>query len=159
VSEPLREQIMIAVVELLKTMTGDRPGLDGTPWGQYPNDPIVERGYKDESQVNQCPALFVSKWPGSSVVEKTTAGGMVGVEHTFQFAVYGYTKNAGNVPAGVWLERLWDDVYTTLMKNWTLGGICQQLRFEGEDDYDEDEIKAGFRQGVVAILYESKAIE
>ena len=84
---------------------------------------------------------------------------MVGVEHTFQFAVYGYTKNAGNVPAGVWLERLWDDVYTTLMKNWTLGGICQQLRFEGEDDYDEDEIKAGFRQGVVAILYESKAIE
>lgn len=157
-AEPLREQVLAAIVDLLRTMTGDRPGLDGTPWGQYPNDPLVTRGYMDESLVTQCPALFVARRPGSAVQESTTVGGMVGVTHTFLIDIYGYTKTAHNVLASVWLERLWDDVYTTLMKNWTLGGICQQLKFDAEDDYDEDTVKAGFRMGCTAVLYESKAI-
>lgn len=158
-SEPIREQVLAAIVVLLSGMTGDRPGVDGTPWGQYPNDPIVRRGYMDESLVTQFPSLFVARRPGSTVVEKTTVGGMVGVEHTFLIDIYGYVKNAKDVPASTWLERLWDDVYTTLMKDWTLGGICQQIRFDGEDDYDEDAVKAGFRMSATALLYESKAIE
>lgn len=157
-SEPIREQALDAIVALLRGMTGDRPGLDGTPWGQYPNDPVVLRGYQDEALVNQYPSLFVARRPGSSVAEETTTGGMVGVFHSFLIDIYGYVQTASNVPAGTWLERLWDDVYTTLMKNWTLGGICQQLKFDGEDDYDEDTVKAGFRMGITAILYESKAI-
>lgn len=157
-AEPLREAVLSAMVVVLRTMTGDRPGHDGTPWGRYPNDPVVRRGYIDESLVNEYPALFVARRPGSSVEEKTTVGGMVGVEHLFLIDIYGYTQTAGNTPASVWLERLWDDVYTTLMKNWTLGGLCQQLKVDAEDDYDEDDVKAGFRMGLTAILYESKAV-
>ena len=157
-SEPIRESVLAAMVALLATMTGDRPGADGQPWGQYPNDPVVTRGYLDEAQVNQFPALFVTRRAGSSVKERTTVGAQVGVEHRFLIDIYGYAQTAQNVPAGTWLERLWDDVYTTLMKDWTLGGICEQLTFDGEDDYDEDGVKAGFRMGLTAVLYESKAI-
>ena len=158
-AEPLREQVLAKLAEVLRGMTGDRPGADGTPWGQYPNDLIVERGYKDESLINQFPSLFVARRPGSAVKEETTVGSMVGVEHTFLVDIYGYTQNAANVVASTWLERLWDDVYTTLMKNFTLGGLCKTLTFDAEDDYDEDGIKAGFRMGLTVLLYESKAIE
>lgn len=158
-AEPLREQALAVIVTLLRTMTGDRPGADGTPWGQYPNDPVVQRGYQDESLVNQFPALFVARRPGSAVKEETTVGSMVGVEHTFLIDIYGYTKTAQNVPASTWLERLWDDVYTTLMKNFTLGGLTKTITFDAEDDYDEDTVKAGFRMGLTVFLYESKAIE
>ena len=47
-SEPIRESVLAAMVALWATMTGDRPGADGQPWGQYPNDPVVTRGYLDE---------------------------------------------------------------------------------------------------------------
>ena len=157
-AEPIREQALGAIVTLLRGMTGDRPGPDGLPWGQYPNDPIVVRGYQDEALVNEYPSLFVARRPGSSVKEETTVGGMVGVFHSFLIDIYGYVQTANNVPASTWLERLWDDVYTVLMANWTLGGICQQITFDAEDDYDEDMVKAGFRMGLTAILYESKVI-
>lgn len=158
-SEPLREQVLSAIVTLLRaTLTGDRPGADGTPWGQYPTDPIVTRGYKDPEQVNEMPALFITRRPGSSVKEKETAGGGVLVEHLFLLSIYGYTQTRDNVLASTWLERLWDDVYTVLMANWTLGGVCQQLTFDSEDDFDEDDVRAGFRMDLTAILKESKAI-
>lgn|SRR5882724_7945238 len=150
-SEPIREQALTAIVVALKTMTGDRPGADGLPWGQYPNDPIIKRGYIDEALVNEFPALFVARRAGSTVVEQTVVAGSQGVEHTFLIDIYGYVKTANNVPAGTWLERLWDDVYTTLMKNYTLGGLTKTLLFDAEDDYDEDEIKAGFRMGLTAV--------
>ena len=158
-AEPLREQVLAKIAEVLRGMTGPRPGADGTAWGQYPNDPIVKRGYMDEGLVNEFPSLFVARRPGSAVKEETTVGGMVGVEHTFLVDIYGYTQNADDVVASTWLERLWDDVYTTLMKNFTLGGLCKTLVFDAEDDYDEDGVKAGFRMGLTVLLYESKAIE
>jgi hypothetical protein len=140
-------------------MTGPRLGPDGQAWGQYPNDPVVERVFKSDEQVNQFPHLCVCRAPGSSMEILSGTGGAVGVRHYFRVSIIGYTETKDGVLAGTWLERLWDDVHTTLMAHNTLGGCAEDVKFEGtEDDYDEDQVKAGFRQDVVVWLYESKAL-
>lgn len=157
-SEPIREQALTRIITALQSMKGPRPGLDGLPWGSYPNDPVVTRGYTGEELVNQYPALFVSRRGGSSIggSDETTVGDFQGVFHYFRVDIYGYVHTEQNVLAGTWLERLWDDVHTTLMANSTLGGIAQKISLEDEDEYDEDTVQAGFRQGVTVVLYESK---
>lgn len=159
-AEPLREQALAKIVELLRGMTGLRLGPDGQPWGQYPTDPIVRRGYLDEAQVNEFPAIFVARRAGSTIREdqETTVGTAIGLVSEFLIDIFGYVQSKDGVLASTWLERLYDDVVTTLLANWTLGGVAQTLRFDGEDDYDEDEIKAGFRLGVRVVLYESKGV-
>jgi hypothetical protein len=158
VSEPLREQVLVTIIAALKTMTGDRLGDDGLPWGQYPSDPIVKRGFIDESLVNEFPALFVARRSGTSSKIETSVSGSVGIERFFLVDIYGFTKTANNVHAGTWLERLQDDVETTLRADAALAALTKVILFDAEDDYDEDDIKAGFRMGITFVLYESKVM-
>lgn len=135
-AEPVREQALAKIVTKLQAMTGTRP------WGgTYPNDPVVERFWKDIQQVNQFPHLIVLEVPGSTLEHAATGSANKAFYlHRFRVRVVGYVRGDDLVPRSQWLQRLWDDAVSTLIKNGTLDGVVRQLDTFGEPDVvDEGE--------------------
>jgi len=134
VAESVREQALAKIVTKLQAMTGARP------WGgTYPNDPVVERAWKDVQQVNQFPHLIVLEASGSTL--EVTASGSANKAfylHRFRVSVVGYVRGDDVDPRSRWIQRLWDDVVKTLLKNGTLDGVARQLDTFGEPDVVDD---------------------
>jgi hypothetical protein len=132
--EPVREQALVRIVEALSGMTGSRP------WGgDYPNPPVVERRLKPVSQIAHFPHLCVLESSGSTVVG-VDVGGQAMHTHALRATVYGYVKEDNLVSRSTWLQRLWDDVWRTLLADATLGGVARDLAVDGPLDTDEGEL-------------------
>jgi hypothetical protein len=142
VAEPIREQALAAIVTVLTGMTGIRP------WGgTYANPPGVERIWKAIQQINRFPHFLVLEAPGSTRATDTTDSATSAIFlHRFRVRVVGYVQGDANVPRSTWLQRAADDVFRTLMKNATLGGLVQDIDADGEaeevDDGEFDELGA-----------------
>jgi hypothetical protein len=117
VSEPLEEQALVAVVELLKGMN------DVRPWGgAYPSPPRVERELPmSAAAIGQCPLLVVSFATdgtsyelGEAIEGMTSVGGGLGYKNLLSFDVIGYVQGSGEVLADTWALRLRRDVLETL---------------------------------------------
>jgi len=140
-NEPLEEQAVQAVVELLESMTGTRP------WGgEYPNPPRVQRDLPLSIQgIGQCPLLIATiKVSGSGydlgedVEGMVTTGGGVGYKNIFAFDVIGYVQGT-EVLADTWCLRLRKDVLDTLCaRAEVLPGIpqCRSLWPIGDTEFD-----------------------
>jgi len=138
-SEPLREQVLVALVAKLESMTGLR--LWG---GAYPNPPKVHRKFKLPSEITQFPQLCVFEGSidgsGSSVRIEVTVGGQVGIRHEYKVLLAGYVRGDGAVLASTWRERLWSDCLKTLMAENTLDGLVMKIDWVPEMETDGEEL-------------------
>lgn len=150
-AEPLREQALTALAAALGTITGTR-GF-GTP---YPNTPVIERRYKTPMQCNQFPVLLLLEGPGSTVGIEAMDGMF---RHEFTIMVYGYVQGDDLLSRSTWLERLWDDVFSVLQANRTLGGLCADITM-GPQETDEGELEplGAFVQTIAVTIFESKTV-
>lgn len=154
--EAPREARIQALIAVLETMTGTRPGWGG----QYPNEIQVFRGWKAGEAVNHRPSLGVAEDSDSIIEIDVTTGAQVGIKHTFEVLVIGYTKGTEAASASTWMERLWDDLMTTLYANDTLTGLLSGIMF-GPRGTDMGMLltTAEFVQPLTLIFHESKSLE
>ena len=160
--EPLEEQGLVAVIEMLKGMTGMRP------WGgTYPNAPRVQRDLPlSLASIGQCPLLVATMAVdgsgydlGEDVAGMVTVGGAVGYKNVFAFDVIGYVQGTEEA-ADTWCLRLRKDVLDTLCaRAEALPNIpqCRSLWPIGSTEFDPgilDEYHRAFRQGYVLIFDE-----
>jgi hypothetical protein len=130
-AEPLREQVVLAVMAKLQAMTGVRF------WGGTYRNPIrVERAIAMPGGNNQFPWLALEEGSldgtGSTVKIEVTAGGEVGLRHEFKVLLVGNVTGDAVATAGTWLQRLWADCLKTLMAENTLGGLVMAIEWEPE---------------------------
>jgi len=151
--EPIREQALAAVAAALATMTGER--LWG---GTYPSAVTVDRAFKMTAQIRKYPYLIVIEGPGSSVSGPELRGSVAAITHQFQVAIYGYVHADSNVSASTWLQRLWDDVFQTMLNNSTFGGTIRTIWPSGGGEHDEGELEpeGAFFMPWTAVLDEEK---
>lgn len=151
-AEPVRDQALDQIVLKLKGMTGNRP------WGgAYPNNPVVERKWREVTAVNEFPHLCVVEGPGSTFAQEATGSATQAMHlHEFKVMVYGYVKADGAVTRSRWLQRLWDDVVRTLIGDSTLGGVVRDMTIDPNVETDEGELEptGAFAQGVTVIMDE-----
>jgi hypothetical protein len=135
-AEPLREQVLVAVVAKLQAMVGNR--FWGTP---YPTPPRVERPLKVPENPTQLPLLVVLEGsldgPGSTVKIEVTAGGEVGLRHEFKVVLFGWIAAHAGVLASTWRQRLWQDCLVTLMADNTLDGLVMAIEWAPEMETNE----------------------
>jgi hypothetical protein len=126
-AEPLREQVLVALVNTLGTMTGVRPGFGAT----YRNPIRVERKLPEPGTQSYFPHLAVVEGAldgsASSVDVRVIAGGQIGLAHDFRVLLVGHVMADMAVLASTWRQRLWDDCLRTLWANSTLGGLVQSI--------------------------------
>lgn len=161
-AEPLEEQGLVAVIEMLKGMTGMRP------WGgTYPNPPRVERELPlAATAIGQCPLLVATMAVDGSTYElgedvegMVSVGGAVGYKNIFAFDVIGYVTGTEEA-ADTWCLRLRKDVLDTLCaRAEALPGIpqCRSLWPLGTTEFDPGilgESHRAFRQGYVLMFDE-----
>jgi hypothetical protein len=156
VSEPLREQALVALVARLQAMTGLRF------WGSPYSNPIrVERKLAMPQTVTQFPHLCVLEGSldgtGSTVAIEVTAGTQVGMRHEFKLLLAGYVSADPVTVASTWLQRLWADCLLTLMAENTLGGLVQAIQWVPDMETDEGSLDpiAAFVQPLVVIFHET----
>lgn len=116
-SEPLEEQAIVAIIELLLGMTDERS------WGgAYPNPPMVvrERPVSFDA-IPHFPYLVVALGVGGSTYDLSetaeglvTAGGALGYKNTLICEVVGFVLPTTDVAGDTWLLRLRKDVLETL---------------------------------------------
>jgi hypothetical protein len=115
-NEPLEEQALRVVIDLLQGMTGVRP------WGgTYPNPPRVQRDLPmSTAGIGQCPMLVVTMAVdgsgyqlGEDVEGMVSVGGAIGYRNTFAFDVVGFVHGT-EIAADTWCLRLRKDVLDTL---------------------------------------------
>lgn len=155
-SEPLREQAILQIVALLETMTGTRP------WGgTYPDPVTVSREVVAVEQVNRFPHCIVVEDDASEMTIFEAGPGADGTyQHAFRVSVYGYVKATTGVGRSTWLERLWDDVVTTLLASQGLGGIAAGIGLDPRlTDTGAFEPLGAFAQDLVVTMHESKGVE
>jgi hypothetical protein len=161
-AEPLEEQGLVAVLEMLRGMTGMRP------WGgTYPNPPRVARDLPQTlAAIGQCPLLVATMAVdgssydlGEDVEGMVTVGSAVGYKNVFAFDVIGYVQ--GNEEAAdTWCLRLRKDVLDTLCaRAEAIPGVpeCRSLWPLGTTEFDPGilgEYHRAFRQGYVLIFDE-----
>jgi hypothetical protein len=116
INEPLEEQALRVVIDLLQGMTGVRPF--GEP---YPNPPRVQRDLPmSTAGIGQCPMLVVTMAVagsgyalGEDIEGMVSVGGAIGYKNTFAFDVLGYVQGTATA-ADTWCLRLRRDVLDTL---------------------------------------------
>ena len=128
-TEPIREQVLVALQARLQSMTGIRQ-----PWGTaYPSPPKVERSRLVPENPTQLPLLWVIEGAvdgvGSTVEIEVTAGGEVGLRHEFKVLLGAHIASAAGVTAPTWRQRLWHDVLVTLMAENTLDGLVMAIEW------------------------------
>lgn len=125
--EPLRDRVLEAMVEVAAGLTGIRS------WGAtYPNVPTADREYRELKSRTQFPHCSVLEGTGSTVAAKTVRSNVIGYRHEFKVLLVGAVSAANGVTVSRWLERYWDDLWTTFLQHYTLGGLVQAVQFDGE---------------------------
>lgn len=111
-------------------------------------------------ELDQGPVLGVVRASGSTYESESLTTDLHGLVVT----VWGYVRGIDGVPAGEWLERLWDDHRRALLAETlasgaseTLGGLVRDFRPSGELLTDDGgaEPDAWFRQDWLATLTET----
>ncbi len=156
-AEPIREQMLVVIVDKLQAMDGIRP------WGgQYEAVPrVTRRWFPIGPNIKEFPYLIVSAGSGSTLPLTAIAGLTVArFEHSFRVLVYGYVQGNDETSASTWLQRLQDDVIDTMLRNQTLDGVCQEV-FVEEDQTDDGVLEplGGFCQAFKIVAPEDRAIE
>lgn len=155
-TEPIREQVLVALVATLQGMTGNRPW--GTP---YPNPIRVERSRLVPDSPTQLPLLWVVEGSvdgrGSTVEIEVTAGNQVGLRHEFKLLLGGHIAAAVGVIAPTWRQRLWGDCLVTLMAQNTLGGLVMAIEWSPEMETNEGtgDAVATFVQALSITMHET----
>ena len=150
-AEPVREQAIVAVVALLRGMTGTRS------WGTaYPNAPTVERRFREPSQVSQFPHLIVQRTSETRFDLAELDGAF---SHALVLDLLGYVCADAAATEDTWLERLWHDVATTLQADRQLGTLAQDITL-GEYETDAGELAplAAFRQQITVTIFETMTV-
>jgi hypothetical protein len=165
--EPLEEQGLVAVIDMLKAMTGMRP------WGgTYPNPMRVERELPlSTTAIGQCPLLVATMavdGSGYDLAEDAegmvTVGSAIGYKNLFAFDVIGYVQGTEEA-ADTWCLRLRKDVLDTLCaRAEAIPSIpqCRSLWPIGTTEFDPGilgEQHRAFRQGYVLMFDEVMTLE
>jgi hypothetical protein len=134
VAESVEERAMVALVEVLGGMTGERQ------WGgRYPNDPVVHRDeLHNPEQVMQAPHICIEEDLGTELEDENgevmaTVGAELAIHEKFRVVLYGHVQATADVTAGMWRRRLRHDIRTTLLADMTLGGIARGIQFDAEE--------------------------
>lgn len=134
--ESMGEQILVAAAALVAGMTGPRP------WGgSYPDDPVVAREYRAPAEGMQTPHIGVVAASGATARIVNISPPM-NIEHLFPVTFYGTIAQTQEAVADVWLQRLRDDLMTTVLANASLGGLCSGLGDVISFETDEGEFGA-----------------
>lgn len=116
-------QVFQALMEVGRSLTGTRPGWDGS----YPNEITVIEGSPDGDAVRPpLPILAFEELGGTSRIE-TSAGAQVQVRHQMEVRVTGYVESTEDVGAPTWRMRLWDDFVTAFYATDKLGGLISSF--------------------------------
>lgn len=115
-------------------MVGVAGGLTGIrSWGgSYPNLPTADREYRELKARTHFPHCAILEGSGSSVTARTTRSNVIGYRHEFKVLLVGAVAAGHGVSVSRWLQRYWDDLWSTFLQNYTLGGIAQGVQFDGE---------------------------
>lgn len=133
-AESIREQAKAKVKDKLAAIANPRA------WGSYDTLPTVTRDYRDLQQVNQFPHVMVVDAAGAT--EEYSASGSANkayVLHRLPLRVIAYVKGDDQVSRSTWIERIREDIITTLRKNSTLDGLIQDIDLGDEESVDEGE--------------------
>jgi len=119
---------------VLDAMVAVAAGLsDLRPWGgAYPNPPTADREYRELTSRTQFPHCSILEGAGSTVAAKTSRANVIGYRHEFKVLLVGAVSAGQGLTLSRWLERYWDDLWTTFLQNYTLGGLAQGVQFDGE---------------------------
>lgn len=159
-AEPLRDQVLDAIVTKLRGMTGTRP------WGgTYPNAPTVTRIFRPIETINEFPHLIVVEGSGSRMqIRGFAAGAQAHFEDAFRVVIYGYILGDDVTSRSRWIQRLQMDVIETLLANSTLNALVRDL-IPQEDLTDEgmlEEVRSGlglFGQFFVIVIDQTLAVQ
>lgn len=138
-SEPLREQALIALVALFADMTGVRPGGWSYPFGPNvsrlePQSPLPP----EESNPAAYPMVRVVPARHAELVQAGQAAAGVVYEDHFTVDAHIITAAALGELAQTWAFRLREDCVETLHRNKSLGGLSDDITFGGRADRRED---------------------
>lgn len=148
-TEPRREQALVALVSVLEGMTGMRP------WGgQYLAKPAVSRRYREFVETMEWPYLIVTQASNSRLNRLIDISN--DYRDNFRFVIYGYVRGDDSIAPSTWLARLQDDVIRSVLGQSLLGGIADLIEAQ-EDRTDEGENYpfAAFAQYFTAYLPEA----
>ena len=148
-TEPLREQISMAVATRLTTI---QAGTTVGPYTYWATPSLVTRGllsivhYKTELEPG--PVFGVTRASGSQFgtqAQPTVSGDF------YRFSVECYVRERDDILVGTWLERSWEDQLQCLLADRWLGGLVLDLRPDDTETDDGDlEPEGWFRQRWVA---------
>jgi len=155
-AEPKGWQILEALATVLAGMTGVRP------WGgQYPSDPLVQHHYEPPRTIETFLRIRVLEASGSTA-EIRHINQADNVWHDFRVKIEATIIGNLEGPPQGWIQRVRDDLFTTILANFSLGGLCSG--FGGVVTFDSSESEAEFGQQVtltIGVMYrfrESKGV-
>jgi len=145
-AEPLREQVLVALVKVLQGISVGA-GYQTTP-------ATVTREWKTVQQHNQFPVLTVVDGPASQLVIRALQNWF---EHRFVATIWGYVHADDQVGRSTQIERLWADVIKAVIGKATLDGLVEDLIPDPGRETDEGtwEPFGAFAQDVTIVFHET----
>jgi hypothetical protein len=136
-AEPVGWQILEQLAEVLAGMTGVRP------WGgTYPSNPVVRKHY--EPPLTQEVFLWIRVFEASGSTSRITAiNAANNVVHDFKVAIQATVVGTDEAAAQGWVQRVRDDLLTTVIASFSLGGLCSGFGDEIEWESSESETEFG----------------
>lgn len=113
-AEPAGWQLLERLAAVLANMTGTRP------WGgQYPSDPLVQHHFEAPRSLDAFLRIRIREDSGSSTfIENINLPGAV--KHIFTVRIEATITGHADQPPQGWVQRVKDDLLTTVMANLTL---------------------------------------
>jgi hypothetical protein len=138
--EPMGWQVLEALAAVLDNMVGERP------WGgSYPRQPIVDHHYRTPRTTEDFLRFRVLETSGSTS-RITNINPVNNVTQNFQVKIEATIIGNLEQPPQAWVQRVRDDLLTTVLKNLTLGGLTSG--FDEEITWGSSEAETEFGQQV-----------
>ena len=138
--EPMGWQVLEALAAVLENMVGDRP------WGgRYPRQPIVDHQYRTPRTTEDFLRIRVLEASGSTS-RITNINPVDNVTQNFRVRIEATIIGNLEQPPQAWVQRVRDDLLTTILANLKLGGLTSG--FDDEITWDSTEAETEFAQQV-----------
>lgn len=145
-AEPKGWQLLEAVAALLAGMTGPRP------WGgQYPADPVVDHHYRGPRTTGDFLRFRVLEDSGSTT-QITAINPVNNVVQHFRVKIEATIIGNLEEPPQGWVQRVKDDLLTTLAKNVSLSGFGSSWSADDPITWTSSESETEFGQQATLTL-------